>query len=95
MAIVKNIRGKKMPIKYKIILTFLVLIVGFLTIIIQNPDLSRVAFLYDYYLLPNSLLFNKYGNVSVIILIQLIMIIGLWVFPEAKGKVSIKDIKSE
>ena len=84
-----------MPIKYKIILTFLVLIVGFLTIIIQNPDLSRVAFLYDYYLLPNSLLFNKYGNVSVIILIQLIMIIGLWVFPEAKGKVSIKDIKSE
>ena len=43
----------------------------------------------------NSLLFSKYGNVSVIILIQLIMIIGLWVFPEAKGKVSIKDIKSE
>ena len=95
MAIVKNIRGKKMPIKYKIILTFLVIIVGFLTIILQNPDLSRVAFLYDYYLLPNSLLFSKYGNVSVIILIQLIMIIGLWVFPEAKGKVSIKDIKSE
>ena len=43
-----------MPIKYKIILTFLVIIVGFATIIIQNPDLSRVAFLYDYYLLPIS-----------------------------------------
>jgi hypothetical protein len=93
MAIVKNIRGKKMPIKYKIILTFLVLIVGFITIIIQNPDLSRVAFLYDYYLLQTSLLFSKYGNVVVILFIQLIMIIVLWVFPEAKGKISIKDIK--
>jgi uncharacterized integral membrane protein len=95
MAIVKNIRGKKMPTKYKIILTLLVLIVGFITIIVQNPDLSRVAFLYDYYLLQTSLMFSKYGNVVVILFIQLIMIIGLWVFPEAKGKISIKDIKDE
>ena len=95
MAIVKNIRGKKMPTKYKIILTLLVLIVGFITIIVQNPDLSRVAFLYDYYLLQTSLMFSKYGNVVVILFIQLIMIISLWVFPEAKGKISIKDIKDE
>jgi len=84
-----------MPTIYKIILSLLVIVGGLIVIVLENPDLSRVAFLYDYYLLPNSLLFSKYGNVSVIILIQLIMIIGLWVFPEAKGKVSIKDIKSE
>lgn len=84
-----------MPTIYKIILSLLVIAGGLIVIVLENPDLSRVAFLYDYYLLPNSFLFSKYGNVSVIILIQLIMIIGLWVFPEAKGKVSIKDIKSE
>jgi uncharacterized membrane protein len=84
-----------MPTKYKIILTVLVIIVGFVTIIVQNPDLSRVAFLYDYYLLPTSLLLKKYGSVLVILIIQLLMVIGLWVFPEAKGKISIKDIKSE
>ena len=84
-----------MPTIYKIILSLLVIAGGLIVIVLENPDLSKVAFLYDYYLLPNSLLFSKYGNVSVIILIQLIMIIGLWVFPEAKGKVSIKDIKSE
>jgi len=81
-----------MPTKYKIILTALVIFVGFVTIIIQNPDLSRVAFLYDYYLLQTSLLLKKYGNVLVILIIQLLMIIGLWVFPEAKGKISIKDV---
>ena len=84
-----------MPTKYKDILTALVIIVGFVTIIIENPDLSRVAFLYDYYLLQTSLLLKKYGSVLVILIIQLLMIIGLWVFPEAKGKISIKDIKSE
>ena len=84
-----------MPTIYKIILSLLVIAGGLIVIVLENPDLSRGAFLYDYYLLPNSFLFSKYGNVSVIILIQLIMIIGLWVFPEAKGKVSIKDIKSE
>ena len=83
-----------MPTKYKIILTALVIFVGFVTIIIQNPDLSRVAFLYDYYLLQTSLLLKKYGNVLVILVIQLLMIIGLWVFPEAKGKISIKDVKN-
>ena len=83
-----------MPIKYKIILTFLVIIVGFATIIIQNPDLSRVAFLYDYYLLPISLLLKKYASVLVILVIQLLMTLGLWVFPEAKGKISIKDVKN-
>jgi hypothetical protein len=83
-----------MPTKYKIILTALVIFVGFVTIIIQNPDLSRVAFLYDYYLLQTSLLLKKYGNVLVILIIQLLMIIGLWVFPEAKGKISIKDVKN-
>lgn len=83
-----------MPTKYKIILTALVIFVGFVTIIIQNPDLSRVAFLYDYYLLQTSLLLKKYGNVLVILIIQLLMIIGLWVFPEAKGKINIKDVKN-
>ncbi len=95
MVIVKNIRGEIMPTKYKIILTALVIIVGFVSIIVQNPDLSRVAFLYDYYLLPTSLLLKKYASVLVILIIQLLMILGLWVFPEAKGKISIKDIKSE
>ncbi len=84
-----------MPTKYKIILTALVIIVGFVSIIVQNPDLSRVAFLYDYYLLPTSLLLKKYASVLIILIIQLLMIVGLWVFPEAKGKISIKDIKSE
>jgi len=92
---VKNIRGKIMPTKYKIILTALVIVVGFVSIIVQNPDLSRVAFLYDYYLLPTSLLLKKYASVLIILIIQLLMIVGLWVFPEAKGKISIKDIKSE
>jgi len=95
MVIVKNIRGEIMPTKYKIILTALVIIVGFVSIIVQNPDLSRVAFLYDYYLLPTSLLLKKYASVLIILIIQLLMILGLWVFPEAKGKISIKDIKSE
>ena len=80
-----------MPIKYKIILSFLVMLVGFTVIIYYNPDISRVAILYDYYLLPLSLMFKKYGNVGIIILVQILMIIGLWVFPEAKGKVSIKS----
>ena len=84
-----------MPTKYKIILTALVIVVGFVSIIVQNPDLSRVAFLYDYYLLPTSLLLKKYASVLIILIIQLLMIVGLWVFPEAKGKISIKDIKSE
>ena len=95
MVIVKNIKGKNMPTKYKSILTALVIIVGFVTIIVQNPDLSRVAFLYDYYLLPTSLLIKKYASVIVILLVQFLMILGLWIFPEAKGKISIKDIKSE
>tara|TARA_A100001037_G_scaffold238355_1_gene217775 strand:+ start:1095 stop:1337 length:243 start_codon:yes stop_codon:yes gene_type:complete len=80
-----------MPIKYKIILSFLVMLVGFTVIIYYNPDISRVAILYDYYLLPLSLMFKKYGNVGIIILVQILMIIGLWVFPEAKGKVSVKS----
>ena len=80
-----------MPVKYKIILSLLVFIVGFAVIFIDNPDLSRVAFLYDYYLLPFSLLFKKYGNVVVILIIQLIMLIGLWIFPEAKGKITPED----
>jgi len=84
-----------MPTKYKIILTALVIVVGFVSIIVQNPDLSRVAFLYDYYLLPTSLLLKKYASVLIILIIQLLMILGLWVFPEAKGKISMKDIKSE
>ena len=80
-----------MPIKFKIILSFLVMLVGFTVIIYYNPDISRVAILYDYYLLPLSLMFKKYGNVGIIILVQILMIIGLWVFPEAKGKVSVKS----
>ena len=62
---------------------------------VKNPDLSRVAFLYDYYLLQTSLLLKKYGSVLVILIIQFLMTIGLWIFPEAKGKISIKDLKSE
>ncbi len=77
-----------MPIKYKIILSLLVIIIGFAVIFFYNPDLSRVAFLYDYYLLPLSLMFKKYGNVGVILAIQLLMLIGLWIFPEAKGKIT-------
>ena len=84
-----------MPTKYKIILTALVIIVGFVAIIVENPDLSRVAFLYDYYLLQTSLLLKKYASVLIILIIQFLMVIGLWIFPEAKGKISIKDIKSE
>ena len=80
-----------MPIKYKIILSCLVMLVGFSVIIYYNPDISGVAILYDYYLLPLSLMFKKYGNVGIIILVQILMIIGLWVFPEAKGKVSVKS----
>ena len=82
-----------MPVKYKIILSILVIVVGFLTIFYFNPDLSRVAFLYDYYLLPFSLMFKKYGNVAIILTIQVLMLIGLWIFPEAKGKVIIQDDK--
>ena len=67
------------------------MLVGFTVIIYYNPDISRVAILYDYYLLPLSLMFKKYGNVGIIILVQILMIIGLWVFPEAKGKVSVKS----
>ena len=84
-----------MPTKYKVILTALVIIVGFISIIVENPDLSRVAFLYDYYLLQTSLLLKKYGSVLIILIIQFLMVIGLWIFPEAKGKISIKDIKNE
>ncbi len=83
-----------MPTKYKVILTALVIIVGFVAIIVENPDLSRVAFLYDYYLLQTSLLLKKYASVLIILIIQFLMVIGLWIFPEAKGKISIKDIKS-
>ena len=84
-----------MPTKYKVILTVLVIIVGFVAIIVENPDLSRVAFLYDYYLLQTSLLFKKYSSVLIILIVQFLMVLGLWIFPEAKGKISIKDIKSE
>jgi len=80
-----------MPIKYKIILSLLVIIIGFAVIFFYNPDLSRVAFLYDYYLLPLSLMFKKYGNVGVIFTIQLLMLIGLWIFPEAKGKITLEE----
>tara|TARA_B100000686_G_scaffold171875_1_gene179069 strand:- start:2095 stop:2337 length:243 start_codon:yes stop_codon:yes gene_type:complete len=80
-----------MPTKYKIILSLLVIVIGFTVIYFYNPDLSRVAFLYDYYLLPISLMFKKYGNVGVILTIQLLMLIGLWVFPEAKGKVTLEE----
>ena len=48
-----------MPTIYKIILSLLVIVGGLIVIVLENPDLSRVAFLYDYYLLPNSLLFFK------------------------------------
>ena len=84
-----------MPTKYKVILTALVIIVGFVAIIVENPDLSRVAFLYDYYLLQTSLLLKKYASVLIILIIQFLMVIGLWIFPQANGKISIKDIKSE
>ena len=84
-----------MPIKYKILLTLMILITGVSVILYDNPDLSRKLFLYDYYLLSRSLLISKYLKVPIIFLIQIIMIIGLWVFPEAKGKVSIKDVKGE
>ena len=82
-----------MPTRYKIILSLLVIIIGFMVIFYLNPDLSRVAFLYDYYLLPLSLMFKKYGNVGIILFVQLLMIIGLWIFPEAKGKISLEDKK--
>jgi hypothetical protein len=84
-----------MPTKYKILLTLLILIIGTAVILYDKPDLSRKLFLYDYYLLSRSLLISKYINVPIIFLVQLLMIIGLWVFPEAKGKVSMKDIKDE
>ena len=84
-----------MPKRYKILLTLLVLIIGTTVILYDKPDLSRALFLYDYYLLSRSLLISKYINVPIIFLVQLLMIIGLWVFPEAKGKVSMKDIKDE
>jgi len=80
-----------MPTKYKIILSLIVIVIGFAVIYFYNPDLSRVAFLYDYYLLPLSLMFKKYGNVGVVLTIQLLMLIGLWVFPEAKGKVTSEE----
>ena len=82
-----------MPTIYKIILSLLVIFIGFATIIYINPDISRVAILYDYYLLPLSLMFKKYGNVGIIILVQILMLMGLWIFPEAKGKISIKSEK--
>ena len=82
-----------MPTIYKIILSLLVIFIGFATIIYLNPDISRVAILYDYYLLPLSLMFKKYGNVVIIVLVQILMLMGLWIFPEAKGKVAIKSEK--
>ena len=82
-----------MPTIYKIILSLLVIFIGFATIIYFNPDISRVAILYDYYLLPLSLMIKKYGNVGIIILVQILMLMGLWIFPEAKGKISIKSEK--
>ena len=48
-----------MPTIYKIILSLLVIFIGFATIIYLNPDISRVAILYDYYLLPLSLMFKN------------------------------------
>ena len=66
-----------MPTKYKVILTALVIIVGFVAIIVENPDLSRVAFLYDYYLLQTSLLLKKYASVLIILIIQFLMV-KLW-----------------
>ena len=84
-----------MPTKYKILLTLLIIIIGIVVILYDNPDLSRKFIIYDYYLLSRSLFISKYLNVPMIFLIQILMIIGLWVFPEAKGKVSIKDIKDD
>ena len=84
-----------MPKKYKILLTLLILIIGITVILYDNPDLSRKFVIYDYYLLSRSLFISKYLNVPMIFLIQILMIIGLWVFPEAKGKVSIKEIKDD
>ena len=84
-----------MPTKYKILLTLLILIIGITVILYDNPDLSRKFVIYDYYLLSRSLFISKYLNVPIIFLIQILMIIGLWVFPEAKGKVSIKDINDK
>ena len=43
----------------------------------------------------DTLLLKKYASVLIILIIQFLMVIGLWIFPEAKGKISIKDIKSE
>jgi uncharacterized membrane protein len=84
-----------MPKKYKILLTLLIIIIGIVVILYDNPDLSRKFIIYDYYLLSRSLFISKYLNVPMIFLIQILMIIGLWVFPEAKGKVSIKEIKDD
>ena len=84
-----------MPKKYKILLTLLIIIIGIVVILYDNPDLSRKFIIYDYYLLSRSLFISKYLNVPMIFLIQILMIIGLWVFPEAKGKVSIKKIKDD
>ena len=84
-----------MPKKYKILLTLFIIIIGIVVILYDNPDLSRKFIIYDYYLLSRSLFISKYLNVPMIFLIQILMIIGLWVFPEAKGKVSIKDIKDD
>ena len=41
------------------------------------------------------LLLKKYASVLIILIVQFLMVIGLWIFPEAKSKISIKDIKSE
>jgi hypothetical protein len=73
----------------------LIIIIGIVVILYDNPDLSRKFIIYDYYLLSRSLFISKYLNVPMIFLIQILMIIGLWVFPEAKGKVSIKEIKDD
>ena len=91
----KNIKGRYIPKKYKILLTLLIIIIGIVVILYDNPDLSRKFIIYDYYLLSRSLFISKYLNVPMIFLIQILMIIGLWVFPEAKGKVSIKEIKDD
>ena len=84
-----------MPRKYKILLTLLIIIIGIVVILYDNPDLSRKFIIYDYYLLSRSLFISKYLNVPMIFLIQILMIVGIWVFPEAKGKVSIKEIKDD
>ena len=75
-----------MPRKYKILLTLLIIIIGIVVILYDNPDLSRKFIIYDYYLLSRSLFISKYLNVPMIFLIQILIIIGLWVFPEAKGR---------